>query len=123
MTERDPVIREFLLAFWKIHILHHAEEQGVDEAEDGRIGADTERQRADDDHGKAGLATKLPQPVIEVGGRRFERSHAARLAALFFHLLDAADRESGPPKGLVSRHALGDELRGLLFAMELQLRG
>jgi PadR family transcriptional regulator PadR len=25
----DPVAREFLLAFWKIHILHHAEEQGV----------------------------------------------------------------------------------------------
>ena len=29
MAERDPVIREFLLAFWKIHILHHAEEEGV----------------------------------------------------------------------------------------------
>ena len=26
---RDPVEREFLLAFWKIHILHHAEEGGV----------------------------------------------------------------------------------------------
>ena len=26
---RDPVIREFLLAFWKIHILHHAAEHGV----------------------------------------------------------------------------------------------
>src|SRR5690349_16186340 len=26
---RDPVIREFLLAFWKIHILHHAAEQGI----------------------------------------------------------------------------------------------
>jgi len=26
---RDPVIREFLLGFWKIHILHHADEQGV----------------------------------------------------------------------------------------------
>jgi PadR family transcriptional regulator, regulatory protein PadR len=26
---RDPVIREFLLAFWKIHILHHADERGV----------------------------------------------------------------------------------------------
>jgi PadR family transcriptional regulator PadR len=26
---RDPVIREFLLAFWKVHILHHAAEQGV----------------------------------------------------------------------------------------------
>ena len=26
---RDPVVREFLLAFWKIHILHHADEQGV----------------------------------------------------------------------------------------------
>jgi DNA-binding PadR family transcriptional regulator len=26
---RDPIAREFLLAFWKIHILHHAEEQGV----------------------------------------------------------------------------------------------
>ena len=25
----DPVVREFLLAFWKIHILHHASEQGV----------------------------------------------------------------------------------------------
>jgi len=23
----DPVVREFLLAFWKIHILHHAEEE------------------------------------------------------------------------------------------------
>lgn len=26
---RDPVVREFLLAFWKIHILYHADEQGV----------------------------------------------------------------------------------------------
>jgi len=26
---RDPIVREFLLAFWKIHILHHAEERGV----------------------------------------------------------------------------------------------
>jgi DNA-binding PadR family transcriptional regulator len=26
---RDPVIREFLLAFWKIHILHHADEEGI----------------------------------------------------------------------------------------------
>jgi DNA-binding PadR family transcriptional regulator len=25
----DPVVREFLLAFWKIHILHHAAEQGI----------------------------------------------------------------------------------------------
>lgn len=25
----DPLVREFLLAFWKIHILHHAEEEGV----------------------------------------------------------------------------------------------
>ncbi len=26
---RDPVVREILLAFWKIHILHHAAERGV----------------------------------------------------------------------------------------------
>jgi PadR family transcriptional regulator PadR len=26
---RDPVVREFLLAFWRIHILHHADEQGI----------------------------------------------------------------------------------------------
>jgi PadR family transcriptional regulator len=26
---RDPVQREFLLAFWKIHILYHAEDGGV----------------------------------------------------------------------------------------------
>jgi DNA-binding PadR family transcriptional regulator len=25
----DPIVREFLLTFWKIHILHHAEERGV----------------------------------------------------------------------------------------------
>src|SRR3954469_7903059 len=25
----DPVVREFLLGFWKIHILHHAAENGV----------------------------------------------------------------------------------------------
>ena len=28
-ADSDPVIREFLLTFWKIHILHHAEEGGV----------------------------------------------------------------------------------------------
>lgn len=26
---RDPVAREVLLAFWKVHILHHAGERGV----------------------------------------------------------------------------------------------
>ena len=26
---RDPIEREFLLAFWKVHILHHAAEHGV----------------------------------------------------------------------------------------------
>lgn len=26
---RDPVVREFLLGFWKIHILHHAGEDGI----------------------------------------------------------------------------------------------
>lgn len=26
---RDPVVREFLLGFWKIHILHHAAEHGI----------------------------------------------------------------------------------------------
>jgi PadR family transcriptional regulator len=26
---RDPIVREFLLGFWKIHILHHADERGV----------------------------------------------------------------------------------------------
>jgi DNA-binding PadR family transcriptional regulator len=25
----DPIVREFLLGFWKIHILHHAEAHGV----------------------------------------------------------------------------------------------
>lgn len=28
-SPHDPVAREFLLAFWKIHILHHAAEGGV----------------------------------------------------------------------------------------------
>jgi hypothetical protein len=26
--KRDPVVRELPLAFWKIHILHHADEGG-----------------------------------------------------------------------------------------------
>ena len=29
MAMSDPVVREFLLGFWKIHILHHAEEGGL----------------------------------------------------------------------------------------------
>jgi DNA-binding PadR family transcriptional regulator len=29
LVTRDPVIREFLLAFWKVHILHHSGERGV----------------------------------------------------------------------------------------------
>ena len=35
----DPVVREFLLGFWKIHILHHAEEQGVRAMDAGGIAA------------------------------------------------------------------------------------
>ena len=26
---RDPIEREFLLTFWKVHILHHADQHGV----------------------------------------------------------------------------------------------
>lgn len=29
MATHDPISREILLAFWKIHILHHAAHQGV----------------------------------------------------------------------------------------------
>jgi PadR family transcriptional regulator len=29
MAVRDPIAREFLLAFWKIHVLHHAPADGV----------------------------------------------------------------------------------------------
>lgn len=29
MATQDAVAREILLAFWKVHVLHHAEERGV----------------------------------------------------------------------------------------------
>jgi hypothetical protein len=39
---RDPVAREFLLAFWKIHILHHA---GRDRGGDGIAARGTDELR------------------------------------------------------------------------------
>jgi hypothetical protein len=102
----------------------HAEQHCVDQAEDGgSIGADAERERADDDQRKTRPPAKLTQPVAEIGGRRFEHGDAASLPAFFLDLLDAADREPGAPQRFVSRHARGDEFRRLLLAVKLQLRG
>jgi PadR family transcriptional regulator, regulatory protein PadR len=125
-TMSDPLAREFLLAFWKIHILHHAGERGGVYGQ-WMIG---ELRRHGHDlspgtlypllarmtrHGwlRAGTprrsAAKGPHTYhLTAEGRRVLRELRAALDELYHEVADTGGRGSGPsrptaPRGLTRR--------------------
>ena len=98
-----------------------AQQHGVDQRENRRVGADAEGQRHDDHRGEAGIPAKLPHGVPEVAPRRFDWRDAAGIAALLFDLFQAADRRTGAPPCVIFRGTAGDEPGGLAVEMLLEL--
>ena len=82
----------------------------MDDAEDGGVGADAERQRQDGDDGKAGCATERSRGVPHVLLRILQPAHRAFVAMAFFHLLDAAERTLRHSPGIVRRQAAPSKL-------------
>ena len=91
---------------------HRAEENGVDEAEDGGVGADADGQREDGESGKGGAATQLAEGVAEILGEGFECGPGAMVADGLLDLLDAAAVTQGGAAGFFGGHAGGDAFVG-----------
>ena len=67
------------------------EQETVDDGEDRRVGADTERERRDDHDGERALPGEEPERVTDVAADVVEERAVTSGADPFLHLLDAAD--------------------------------
>jgi hypothetical protein len=71
------------------------EEHAVYHAEDGGIGADSERQREDGDGGESGILAETTEGVADVLHEDFERDSHSDVADAFLHLFHAAEIAAG----------------------------
>src|ERR1700751_657348 len=80
-----------------------AQHEGVDDAEDGDVGADAEREDEDGDEAEAAVAAQSAEGVANVLQEDVERGEAARCALLLARLFDAAEADEGQTAGLPGR--------------------
>ena len=71
------------------------DENAVDDAEDGAVGADAEGQRQRDDDGEGGIGPQLPEGIAEILQGVLDETGASGFAAVFADLLVAAEGETG----------------------------
>ena len=68
-----------------------AQQHAVDDAEDGGVGADAERESEYGDDGESRRFSQHSQRVAKIAEEILEELHAALVAAFLFQLLCAAD--------------------------------
>jgi hypothetical protein len=85
-----------------------AEEECVDDAEDGDVGSDAECENQDGDDGKDAIAIEGADRVAKILEEDVEPRKAAGSALLLACLLDAAETDEGAAAGFVGRHSLAD---------------
>ena len=88
-----------------ILVRQRLEQQRMDDAEDGRVGADAERQRQDGHGGEARCAAQRSHRVVHVPPGIIQPPQRAFVAVTFLHLLDAAERAPRRESGVVGRQA------------------
>ena len=98
-----------------------AKEQRIDEAEDGGVGADGERQRGDRDRGEQWRADERARGVANIADEVFQPGQPALIAALLHRLRDAARLQPRLSQRLVVRQAAPLQLVGEHFHMEPEL--
>ncbi len=96
-----------------------AQHERVDDAEDGDVGADAEREDEDGDEGEAAVAAQGAEGVAKILQEDVERGEAARGALLLARLLDAAEADEGQTAGFLGRKAAPE----ILFDGEVEVRG
>ena len=70
--------------FLRVSHREHAQDDGVDEGEDGGVGADTESQSEDGDGGEHGRVAKSAQGVTNVLEEGLQEGDAAGVTTFFF---------------------------------------
>lgn len=96
-----------------------AEEDGVDDAEDGDIGADAEGENDDGDGYEGAVAAEGAEGVAQVLGEFVEEWESARVAMLLLGLLGSAEADERVAAGFFGRHAALD----IFFDCELKVSG
>ena len=86
----------------------HAKDDGVDEAEDGGVGADAERESEDGGGGEGWSFAEGAEGVANVLEERFEEGDAASVATFFLGAFEAAEFATGATEGFVARDAVAD---------------
>ena len=98
------------------------QDDGVDDAEDGGVGANAERHRDDDGEGVAGLLAQAAQAVADVLREGFDQARQPGVADVVLDALDAAEELARGAAGGVRRRALPHVLGREHVEVELQLR-
>src|SRR5262245_47779515 len=115
---RTEVHEDDAIGIW---IRQVANEDGVDDAEGERVGADPEGERHDRRRREHWSPAKLPQSVANVGGKIVEPHHTASLATALLPAKWIAELGSRPFDGVASREARGCERVGARLHMEVPL--
>ena len=94
------------------------EQRDVDQREDGRVGADSERKRQERDGGEAGRCAEGTQGITQVRDERLEPDEKVALArGLLLQRVVAEAASSFAPRG-IGMHPVGDKLFGALGEVE-----
>ena len=100
-----------------------AQEEGVDQAEDRRVGADPQGERERRDEGEDGAAAQRAGRVAQILGQLFDEARTPHLPAPLLDLRDPAEGAQSGLAGLARAHAGRDVFSGLLVDVEAQFGG
>jgi hypothetical protein len=94
---------------------------GVDDAEDGAVGADAKCHRRDHGHGVAAVLAQTTEPVADVLDRGFRKPREPGIANVFLDAFEAAKELARGTACGDWRHAARDVLRRLHLEMKGEL--
>ena len=106
-----------------VRVRKRRQEHRIDNAEDGGVGADAEREREDGREGEGGSATKAAQRVRHIAEGLIDDRHAAAIAIRLFRRLEPAKLQDGVAARLVGRHAGPDAGVDVQLQVALELLG
>ena len=99
----------------------HAQEGGVDQAEDSGVGADSEREAENRDGGEAGALAHRTECIAQVQCHGFDQGKGPPVPIVFLHRVDASETAHSGIAGLRIVHPALQVVFGLHLQMEADL--
>jgi hypothetical protein len=97
------------------------QDEGSDQREDGRVGADTESERQDCDGGEPEVPSQQAKAVAEVLKQDFDCGKRVPFPVGLFSPGNAAEAPQSDETGLLRRHALTEVFADFHLEMKLEL--